>query len=83
MEIDKNKLNKNTKAILNYCLCILLFFILNNNTVSGHVIDFIFGILKLDNDIKIAIDEDMALLFTLVVIILHIYIYNSNILWDI
>ena len=73
MEIDKYKLHKGTKAILNYCLCVILFFILNKKPVSWHVIDFIQGLLERSNDIKIAIDADMALLFTLVVIILHIY----------
>lgn len=30
MEINKNKLKKNVKAILNYCLCVMLFLLLNN-----------------------------------------------------
>ena len=77
MEIDKNKLNKNTKAVLIYCFCVLLFLILNSITVSGHITDFIVGILELDNDIKIAIQADMALFFTLVVIICHIYMYMT------
>ena len=79
MEIGKNKFNKNTKVILNYFFCVLLFLILNSITVSGHITDFIVRILELDNDIKIAIQADMALGFCIMIIVWHIYIYITAI----
>ena len=81
MEIDKKKFNKNTKVILNYFFCVLLFLILNSITVSGHITDFIVRILELDNDIKIAIQADMALGFCIMIIVWHIYIYNRKNMW--
>ena len=77
MEIDKQKCIINAKAIFTYCLCVILFFILNNNIISGHITDFILKILELDNNIKVAIEVDIALFFTLAVIIFHIYIYQQ------
>ena len=79
MEIGKKKFNKNTKAMLNYCFCVLLFLILNSITVSGHITDFIVGILELDNDIKIAIQADMTIGLCIMIIVWHIYIYITAI----
>ena len=81
MEIGKNKLNKNAKAILIYCLCVLLFLIFNKIHIAVYITLFISNIL--DYCMNNIVSADMALGFCIMIIVWHIYIYNSNIFWDI
>ena len=77
MEIDKNKLNKDTKAILSYCLCVLLFLMLNKIHVAVYVSLFISNILDFATNNRVS--DDLALGFCIMVIIWHIYVYITTI----
>ena len=86
MEIGKNKLNKNTKAIFIYCLCVLFFLIFNNKKVFVPITIPVVDIILYFSDLNKNIGEPKADLFSffiLIFIIQHTYIYNSNIFWDI
>ena len=77
MEIGKNNLNKNTKAILYYCFCVLLFLILNKIHIDAYIAIFISNIIDLlMNNI---VSTDMALGFCIMIIVLHTYIYITAI----
>ena len=73
MEIDKKKLNKNTKAIWTYCFCVLLFLILNKIHFVVYITLFISDIL--DSCMNNIVSSDMALGFCIMIIVWHIYIY--------
>jgi len=76
MEIDKKKLNKNTKAILTYCFCVLLFFMLNEGKVYNYVLIFILNIIDSVKNLNEATESDILLFFSLTFIVSwHIYIY--------
>ena len=82
MEVDKNKLNKNTKAILTYCLLVLLFLIFNNHRIfvpiTIPVIDIILYCSDLNQNIR-ETNADLISFLVLVFIIRHIYIYITAI----
>lgn len=77
MEIGKNKLNKNAKAILIYCLCVLLFLIFNKIHIAVYITLFISNIL--DYCMNNIVSADMALGFCIMIIVWHIYIYITAI----
>lgn len=78
MGIDKNTINKYTKAILNYCLCVILFLILNKIHIVVYIALFISNIL--DFCMSNIVSSDMALGFFIMIILWHIYVYITTII---
>jgi len=77
MEIGKNKLNKNTKAILYYCFCVLLFLIFNKIHIVVYITLLISNIL--DYCMNNIVSMDLAFVFCIMIIVWHIYIYITAI----
>ncbi len=75
MEIGKNKLNKNTKAIIYYCLCVILFFILNACKIVNYVDIFILNIFDFVKNFSQCFEIDPGFGFFLIFIAWLIYVY--------
>ena len=76
MEIDKNKLSNNAKAMLFYCLCVLLFFIMNEGKIYSYVLILTLNIINSIKNLNEATEADILLFFSLTFIVSwHIYIY--------
>ena len=75
MEIGKNKFNKNTKAILRYCLCVILFFVLNVSKIFNYVLIFILDIFDFVKSYSQCFETDSGFGFFLIYIAWLIYVY--------